>query len=145
MALFGKDAPSPQKPAPQKSDSAASGGTSYLGPNIVFDGKLSGDESLIIEGHLKGEVDLKNDLKVGRGARVEAVVHARNVSVEGTVVGDLSADNRVELFNSAHVDGNIRAPKIVVAEGAKFRGAVDMGSSKGKSGSPQPGESKEKV
>ena len=63
-------------------------------------------------------------------ARVEATVHAKNVTVEGKLTGDVSADDRVELVASATVDGNIKAPKIVVAEGARFRGAVDMGSAR---------------
>jgi cytoskeletal protein CcmA (bactofilin family) len=57
-------------------------------------------------------------------------VHAKNVTVEGRLNGDVSADDRVELVASATVDGNIKAPKIVVAEGAKFRGSVDMGKPK---------------
>ena len=61
---------------------------------------------------------------------MEATVHARNVTVEGKVTGDISADDRLELVLTATVDGNIRAPKIIVAEGAKFRGSVDMGSAK---------------
>ena len=57
-------------------------------------------------------------------------MHARNVTVEGKLNGDVSADDRVELVASASVDGNIKAPKIIVAEGARFRGNVDMGSAK---------------
>ncbi len=73
-------------------------------------------------------IELSNDLRIGSGATVEATVHAKNVLVEGSLTGDLSADHKVELVAGAKVDGNIRAPKIVVAEGARFRGAVDMGS-----------------
>ena len=101
-----------------------------VGPNIIIDGTLSGSEPVLIEGTIRGKVNLTNDLRVGTKARVEAIVHARNVVVEGKVTGDISADERVELVASATVDGNIKAPKIVVAEGAKFRGAVDMGSAR---------------
>ena len=66
------------------------------------------------------------------GFSLEATVHARNVLVEGNLVGDVSADQKVELVAGADVDGNIRAPKIVVAEGARFRGSVDMGSERPK-------------
>ena len=52
------------------------------------------------------------------------------MTVEGNLTGDISADDKVELVASATVDGNIKAPKIVVAEGARFRGSVDMGSAK---------------
>lgn len=134
MALFGgsKDAPAPQRPvvAARGDGGLSAAGSSFFGPHIVIDGTVSGDESVIIEGTVRGKVDLKADLKAGKSARIEATIHARNVSIEGTVKGDISADNRVELFAGATVDGNIKAPKIVVAEGAIFRGNVDMGAAK---------------
>ena len=61
---------------------------------------------------------------------------ARNVTVEGKLTGDVSADERVELVAGSAVDGNIKAPKIIVAEGARFRGSVDMGSSRPKDADP---------
>ena len=129
MALFSKD----PIPAAPRSDSRASstpvqaGGT-YIGPNLTFEGTITGSELLTVEGALHGKINLTSDLRVGTKARIEASVHARNVVVEGKVTGDISADDKVELVASANVDGNIKAPKIVVAEGAKFRGNVDMGS-----------------
>jgi cytoskeletal protein CcmA (bactofilin family) len=143
MALFGKDAPAPQAKAPSRSESSSgASGSSFLGPNVVVDGTISGDENVIIEGTIRGKIDLKSDVKVGKSARIEASVHARNVSIEGTVKGDISADNRVELFAGCTVDGNLKAPKIVVAEGAIFRGNVDMGAKKEIKPAEQP---KEKV
>ena len=133
MAIFAKETPSPTPPSP-KPDPGAPQGSSLIGPKLAVDGTITGEQNLIIEGTVKGHVRLQSDLRVGPGARIEANVHARNVFVEGTVIGDLSADNRVELIASAVVDGNIRSPKIIVAEGAKFRGAVDMGSSRPKEG-----------
>lgn len=103
------------------------GGT-FVGPNITIEGTITGTEPISIEGTIRGRIDLQSDLRVGTKARIEATVHARNVTVEGKLTGDISADERVELVASATVDGNIKAPKIVVAEGAKFRGSVDMGS-----------------
>ncbi len=128
MALFTKDSP-PTRPA-IPNDPPKGSGSSYLGPHIVFDGTVTGNENLVIEGTVRGKIDLKSDLRVGPTARVEATVHAKNVAIEGTLVGDVSADGRVELVASANVDGNIKAPKVIVAEGARFRGAVDMGSAK---------------
>jgi cytoskeletal protein CcmA (bactofilin family) len=129
MALFSKDVPPPRPPARGGDALPAHKGT-FLGPNVVVEGKISGSEAVVIEGTVRGEINLQNDLRVGTQARVEATVHARNVVVEGKLEGDVSADDRVELVASATVDGNIRAPKIVVAEGARFRGSVDMGKSK---------------
>lgn len=128
MALFSKD-PTPAPSLPKRDAPATPNtGTTFVGANIIIEGTVSGSEPVIIEGTVKGNVNLTADLLVGTKARVEATVHARNVTIEGRVNGDISADDRVELVASATVDGNIKAPKIVVAEGAKFRGNVDMGS-----------------
>lgn len=128
MALFGKE-PTPQR-TPVRSEPAVASGGAVIGKKISIDGKVNGSETLVIEGQVKGEINLDSDLTVGSSARIEAKVHARNVTVDGTVIGDISADARVELRPSANVDGNIKAPKIVVAEGAVFKGSVDMGGSK---------------
>jgi cytoskeletal protein CcmA (bactofilin family) len=103
-------------------------GATMIGTNVTVEGTITGTEPVVIEGTVRGKVDMSADLLVGTKARIEATVHARNVTVEGKVHGDISADDRVELVASANVEGNIKAPKIVVAEGAKFRGNVDMGS-----------------
>jgi cytoskeletal protein CcmA (bactofilin family) len=130
MALFSKDpAPAMTRPEPRNA-SPAPAGTSYVGANLVVEGTISGSEPVIVEGTVRGKMNLTADLRIGTNARVEANVHARNVTVEGKLTGDISADERVELMASAAVDGNIKAPKIVVAEGAKFRGSVDMGSTR---------------
>jgi len=128
MAIFTKD-PAPQKTVPVKSEPTGTR-TTLIGANIVFDGTLSGTENVLVEGTIRGKVDLRSDLRVGGTARIEATVHARNVTIEGTLIGDVSADNRVELLASSRVDGNIKAPRIVVSEGAKFKGAVDMSGGK---------------
>jgi len=125
MALFTKDSPVPRPHDPQP----AFEGT-FLGPNVVIEGTVTGSEQVLIEGTVKGRIQLQSNLRIGTQARGEATVHARNVTVEGKLNGDVSADDRVELVAGATVDGNIKAPKIVVAEGARFRGSVDMGSSK---------------
>jgi cytoskeletal protein CcmA (bactofilin family) len=130
MALFTKDAPAPRpQPRPTDAQGRAFDGT-FFGPNVIIEGMVTGTEAVYIEGTVKGQINLQADLRIGTQARVEATVHARNVIVEGKLNGDVSADDKVELVASASVDGNVRAPKIVVAEGARFRGNVDMGSAK---------------
>jgi cytoskeletal protein CcmA (bactofilin family) len=130
MALFSKD---PAPPAAPRTDTRSSsapaqpGGT-FFGANITVEGTITGSELVTVEGTIRGKINVTSDLRVGTKARIEATIHARNVTVEGKVTGDISADDKVELVASATVDGNIKAPKIVVAEGAKFRGNVDMGS-----------------
>jgi cytoskeletal protein CcmA (bactofilin family) len=127
MALFSTKDPLPARPVIGTATPAQQGPT-MLGANVTIDGTISGSEPVFVEGTVRGKIQLSSDLVVGTKARVEATVHARNVIIEGRLTGDVSADDRVELIASATVDGNIKAPKIIVAEGAKFRGSVDMGS-----------------
>ncbi len=143
MALFGKE-PVPQRPPVRSEPVTPAVGTSTIGKKLVVDGKIRGSESLTIEGRAMGEINLEADLRVGPTARIEAKVHARNVMVEGTLIGDISADDRVELKPAANVEGNISAPKIVVAEGAIFKGTVDMGGSKSQTKASGSSDSKEK-
>jgi cytoskeletal protein CcmA (bactofilin family) len=129
MALFSpRDTPQP-KPVSRVDAMPQVSGT-FIGPNVTIEGTITGSEPVTIEGSVKGKIHLTGALLIGTKARVEATVHAKNVTVEGRLNGDVSADDKVELVASANVDGNIKAPKIVVAEGAKFRGSVDMGSAK---------------
>ena len=127
MALFSKESTPPTRQETRATAPTQPGAT-FIGANITIDGTITGTEPVVIEGTVHGKVNLSADLRVGTKARIEATVHARNVIVEGKLTGDVSADDRVELVASATVDGNIKAPKIIVAEGAKFRGNVDMGS-----------------
>jgi cytoskeletal protein CcmA (bactofilin family) len=127
MALFSKE-PTPAPRLDTRSNAPAQSGGTFIGPNVTIEGTVTGSEPIVIEGTVRGNINLAADLRVGTKARLEATVHARNVTVEGKLTGDISADDRVELVASATVDGNIKAPKIIVAEGAKFRGSVDMGS-----------------
>jgi cytoskeletal protein CcmA (bactofilin family) len=131
MALFssGKD-PNPPRPQPRSGDGTPMPNGTFFGPNVTIEGTVTGSEPVIVEGTIRGKINLTGDLRVGTQARVEATVHAKNVTVEGRLTGDISADDRVELVTTATVDGNIKAPKIIVAEGARFRGNVDMGSTK---------------
>ncbi len=91
---------------------------------------MTGTDNLVIEGSFKGTIDVRSEIRVAASARLEASIHAKTVIVEGTISGDVTADHKIELLSSARVDGNISSPKIVVAEGASFRGSVDMGTAR---------------
>ena len=136
MALFAKESAPAPRPQPRSNEPQASFQGTFLGPNVVIDGTVGGSEPVMVEGTVKGKIALSADLRIGTKARVEATVHARNVTIEGKLTGDVSADDRVELIATATVDGNIKAPRIVVAEGARFRGSVDMGSPRPRDGEP---------
>ena len=130
MALFSKDNPPPRPAGRSEVGTPVTGGSTFFGPNITVEGTVTCGEPVVVEGSIKGRIELTSDLRIGTKARVEASVHARNVTIEGKLTGDVSADDRVELVASSTVDGNIKAPKIIVAEGARFRGNVDMGSAR---------------
>jgi len=146
MAIFGGKVEAPPRPSSSRPESESIGSPSRLGRGVLVDGTISGSEPLVIEGDVRGKVDLESDLKIGRTARIHATVHGNNVTVEGTVKGDLSADHRVELVATANVEGNIRAPKIVVAEGARFQGSIDMNAARpeGKASHPARKDSEDK-
>jgi cytoskeletal protein CcmA (bactofilin family) len=103
-------------------------GTSVIGPTLVFKGELSADEDLIIEGKIEGTIaHHKKNLTVGKQGRVKADIHASRVTIEGSVDGDIHGDEIVLLAPTAHVNGNIFAPRIKIDDGATFNGKVQMG------------------
>ena len=126
MALFSKEVATAKPPA--RIDAPVQPGGSFIGPNVTVEGTMTGSEPVLVEGTIRGRVNLTADVRIGTKARIEATVHARNVLVEGKLTGDISADERIELVATASVDGNLKAPKVIVAEGAKLRVSVDMGS-----------------
>jgi cytoskeletal protein CcmA (bactofilin family) len=104
-----------------------------IGPSITIRGEVSGDEDLLIQGRVDGSVDLKqHTVTVGREGQVKAGISARVVTVEGKVVGNLVAEEQVILRSSARVEGDIAAPRVILEDGANFRGGVDMGEPTGR-------------
>jgi cytoskeletal protein CcmA (bactofilin family) len=99
-----------------------------IGRSIRFKGEITGDEDLLIQGRVEGSVSLKqHTVTVGPEGDVKATIAARLVMIEGRVEGDLTADEQVILRSSASVQGDIVAPRVVLENGARFRGGVDMG------------------
>jgi len=98
-----------------------------IGPEIRINGELSSDESLRIDGHIKGQIVLREaELTIGQSARVEADVRSMRVLVLGTVTGNISASERIELGATANVTGSLSANKVVIVDGARFNGRIDM-------------------
>lgn len=97
-----------------------------IGSTIVIDGEISGDEDLVIQGTVKGKISLKESLFVEASGVVEADIEVQNVDVAGRVTGNIAASDKVELKSDCRVTGDIRAPRILIADGASFKGNVDM-------------------
>ena len=97
-----------------------------IGPDLVIDGEISGDESLVIQGKVKGRISLQEKITVDAAGSVEADIDSRAVEISGRVTGNIDASERVELRAESRVVGDIRAPRILIADGASFKGSVDM-------------------
>lgn len=101
-----------------------------VGRSIVFRGDLSGEEDLIIQGRVEGSVNLgQHSVTVGPDGEVIASIVGRVVTVEGRVEGNIDGAEQVTLKSSSYVKGDITAPRVVLENGARFRGLVDMGDS----------------
>ena len=101
---------------------------SVIGPTLVFKGELSADEDLIIEGHIEGTIaHHKKHLTVGKQGRVKADIHANSVIVLGELIGDIHSEGMVSLAKGADVRGDIFCARIVMEDGARFKGKIDMG------------------
>ena len=113
-----------ERPAP----AGASGERAVIGRSITIKGEVSGDEDLLIQGKVEGSVHLKqHSITVGPDGEVKASIVGRVITVEGTVEGNLTAEEQVVLQGSARVQGDIAAPRLVLEDGSRFRGGVDMG------------------
>ena len=112
-----------------------------IGKSVVIKGELMGSEDLTIEGHVEGTIQLRDHvLTIGPNGRIKAQIFAKSVIVLGEVHGNVSANDKVDIRENGSVDGDLIAPRVAIAEGAHFRGSVDM---QRKSGQPQPGQAQQ--
>jgi cytoskeletal protein CcmA (bactofilin family) len=98
-----------------------------LGPDASFKGELSFDKGMRLMGKFDGKINTPGRLHIAKEAKMQADVDAGSIIVEGDVNGNLSASDRIELKQSAHYEGDLRASKLVVDEGAVFNGHVSVG------------------
>lgn len=125
-----RPAPQPEPPRTMV-ESVRAGGmmeqTGRIGKSIVIRGELSGHEDLSIEGTVEGKIELKeHHLIVGTTGKIQAEVLAKTVNIQGEVHGNIRAEERIEIATSGTVKGDLIAPRIIIADGARFKGSVDM-------------------
>ena len=100
----------------------------YISASLRLDGEISGDADLYVDGTVKGKINLGGrKLTVGESGRLEADVEVGEATVRGRIDGAVVAQDRIEISPTGDVQGEIRARRIVVADGAKLRGKVDVG------------------
>lgn len=98
-----------------------------LGPSLVINGTLAGEEDLLVEGRLDGEISLRqNRVTIGENGRIKADVYSKSIYVEGEVQGNLFGEDEVVIRRSGKVRGNVTAPRVTLENGAKFKGSIDM-------------------
>lgn len=106
-----------------------------LGSSLVVNGTLAGDEDLLIEGRVEGEISLRqNRVTVGEGGVVKADIFAKSIGVAGEVRGNLFGEDEVVIRRSGKVRGNVTAPRVSLEDGAKFKGSIDMQPGSAKKG-----------
>lgn len=105
------------------------GAATIIGRNSKIKGELIANEDVIIEGKINGKIKVEKDLTINPNGDVKAQVIANAVTIKGKMLGDVTANSRVEILASGSLEGNIKAPAIIIAEGSFFKGNVDMGRS----------------
>ena len=99
----------------------------HIGKSVLIKGELSGSEDLYLDGEVEGSVELKqHSLTIGPHGQVRANIHAREIVVHGKVDGNVIGDDRVELKKSAVLSGDVATQRIVIEDGAFFKGAIDI-------------------
>ena len=120
-----------------------------MGQSIAIKGELSGAEDLTLEGQVEGKINLpENVLTIGTSARINAEVIAKSIVVLGQLVGNVTVKEKFELRAGGSMQGNLKAPRIAMADGAIFGGKVEMPGAKAVapvSASPAPAQTTQKL
>lgn len=103
------------------------GGPATIGPSITIKGELTGQEDLEVQGKVEGSISLKkNRVLVSESGRVKADIHAKSIRVGGEVKGNLLGEDEVIILHTGRVEGDIKASRVTLEDGSKFKGSIDM-------------------
>ena len=97
-----------------------------IGPAVTINGRLTGDEPVNVFGRVEGNVQLNNHFVVEEGGHVVAELDVQVLTVRGQLNGDVVAHDVITLESGSVVTGNLKAPRIIIEEGAKFKGNIEM-------------------
>ncbi len=116
-----------------------SGAVANIGKSISIKGDLTGNEDIVIEGTVDGKVDLPSgQLTIGSNGTVKGEIQAKSVVVVGRVQGNVTGTERIEIQGTGTVEGDVTAPRLVVAEGAAINGTIQMGKPEASGASARP-------
>jgi len=134
-APAGPSSPTAPAPAPERrpqGPAATPAGTTHIAPGAKITGQVNGNSDLVVDGELEGQVRLDSSVTIGAEGRVQGDIVAKTVRIGGRVVGNVQGHEKVEILPSGRLEGDVAAPRVVLAEGAFFKGKVEMtGGAKG--------------
>ena len=119
--MFGKE---------PENTTVSSGQTSIIAQGAKFDGKIEVQGTLRVEGEFKGTIGTPESLVIGKTGVVHASVNVKNAIIGGQLIGNITAENKIELQSGSHVEGDIKTKRLVIDEGVFFEGNCSMGSGK---------------
>ncbi len=118
-------------PTREPNQARSPAGNARIGKSIHIEGTLTGNENLTIDGKVQGRIKLGgHSLTIGPNGKIEGGLRAKSVIVQGEVKGNITADDKIQITASGSVEGDLRAPRIALEDGACFVGSVDMGTEK---------------
>jgi cytoskeletal protein CcmA (bactofilin family) len=113
-----------------------------IGPTISIKGDLIGEEDLLIEGRVEGKVEFRHhSVTVGKNGRIKADIHAKTITVEGNVEGNLFGEEQLFVRQTGTVRGNIVSPRVALEDGSNFKGSIDMSPKDKPTAVPSPDKS----
>ena len=127
--MFGKE---------PENTSVNAGQTSIIAQGAKFDGKVEVHGTLRIEGEFKGTIATPESLVIGKTGIVHASVKVKNAIIGGQLIGNITAENKIELQSGSHVEGDIKTKRLVIDEGVFFEGNCSMGSGQRKAPGAAP-------
>jgi cytoskeletal protein CcmA (bactofilin family) len=105
--------------------------TAWIGQGVIVEGKITSTQDLRIDGKVEGEIAVgDHGLIIGAGASIKANLVARAIVISGAVNGNVTATERIDLHSAGSITGDIRSPRLVLAEGAVVTGKVDVGGNR---------------
>lgn len=117
---------------------AISDGSTIIGESIVINGNLNGDEDLTVRGRVEGTITLTRNLLVEASGVVKAEVQVKSCVISGALVGNVTASESIEITKEGRMVGDIAAPRVVIHDGAGFRGRIDTGEVDVEEGEQRP-------
>jgi cytoskeletal protein CcmA (bactofilin family) len=121
-------------PAAETTPRARSGSESHIAPDLVIEGKIEGAGHIRIAGRFKGDINVRGDLTIESGAKVNGTVRAEKVTIAGELVGNIDTAVHVELLQTGALTGDVKSTTFSVAKGSRMRGQAEFGWEDGKPG-----------